>query len=477
MATPIPDNQTEWSVYAVRAATAGDVVHLHDEGQARGLTSDSRRVTPGAVFVALRGEKFDGHDHVHDAIGRGAHTVVVERGRGSGITGVNVVEVSDTLRAWGALARAHLRAWRRGDQNRRVIAITGSVGKTSTKDWTAGLLGTLAPTIATVGNLNNLIGLPATVFTVRDEHRFAVLEAGMSIPGEIAALGSYARPDISVVTNVGLAHVAQLGSRAGIAREKGALFATTDEDGTAIANADDEAVMGELLRTRAAKTFTFGKSEHADVRLVSRAVGAGGVTLLCYHVRGIGEVRFEPLPYIPAVQAFNLAAALAVYLRAVGSLPSAASITAAWNSMPRAGRGLVHQSPAGYLVIDDTYNANPDSMRAALATLSELAAQGRAVAVLGEMRELGDASHAAHAALGEQVADAGVMRLLTLGGDAGLAAKSAAARGVVATACEDVEQAAAMLAAEVRPSDVVLVKASRGIAAERVVAHLLGRKE
>ena len=474
MVTRIPDNHVRMSAYGVRAATAGECVHLHSETVAEGITSDSRRVASGNVFVALKGETFDGHDHVARAVAAGAHTVVVNRGRGTEFRGANVVEVSDTLRAWGALGRAHLRSWRRGRDDRRVIAITGSSGKTSTKEWLAGLLSARAPTQATQGNLNNLIGVPATCFTVTDEHTYAVIEAGMSIPGEIAALGSYLRPDISIVTNIGLAHVAQFGSRAGIAREKGALFATTREDGTAVFNADDVAVTGELLRARAREAQSFGQSQSATVRLVTRVLGPGGATTLRYEYAH-GELVCSALPYIPEAQALNLAAGLTAYHAATREFASAEQVVAVWSSMPKLGRGQVVRAANGTLFIDDTYNANPDSMRSALRSLVEIAAGARTVAVLGEMRELGAMSGAAHATLGVQAHAAGISELVTLGGDAGHTAASAKECGMHTNACETLDAAYTHLSATLRSGDVVLFKASRGVAAERLLERLLER--
>ena len=256
MVTPIPPNRARLSAWSAAAATDGTVVRARDDvPPAVGIVTDSRALTPGGAFIAIPGAQRDGHDFLDDIAARGASLLVVARGHGRAVPeGPDVVEVNDTLDALGAIASAHLRDWRRArrDDPARVVAITGSAGKTTTKELCAALLAVLAPCHATAGNLNNRIGLPAVVFGLEAHHRFAVLEMGMSVRGEIAALVEVAPPDVSVITNIGLAHAEGVGGgRADVAHEKGALFAALSTAGVAVANADDAAVRGQVARSRA----------------------------------------------------------------------------------------------------------------------------------------------------------------------------------------------------------------------------------
>ena len=247
MATPIGANDAPLDARAVAASTGGHLVRATDGRRARGLTTDSRAVVPGGAFVALRGERFDGHAFVASAVEAGAALVVVERGRAPGDDPrADVVEVDDTLAAWGAIARDHVRAWRAAQPAARLVAITGSAGKTTTKELCAAILRAVGPCHATAGNLNNRVGVPAVVLQLTAAHAFAVIEAGMSVAGEIAALASIVAADVAVVTNVGLAHAAGVGGTIeDVAREKGALYAGVPEGGTCVANADDAAVVAQ----------------------------------------------------------------------------------------------------------------------------------------------------------------------------------------------------------------------------------------
>jgi len=248
MATPIASNTAAVTTRAAAEATGGRIVRGHggaggDGVLARGITSDSRAVVAGSAFVALAGEKFDGHDFVAMATNRGAVLVVVAGGRdpGAGHTGTaDVIEVDDTLVAWGRLAQAHIRAWRAHRADAALIAITGSAGKTTTKELCAALVRSRGTCHASVGNLNNRVGVPAVAFGLTPEHRYAVFEAGMSLRGEMAALAEILAPDVAVITNVGIAHAEGVGgTRADVAREKGALLAALSESGVAIVRRED----------------------------------------------------------------------------------------------------------------------------------------------------------------------------------------------------------------------------------------------
>ena len=270
MATPIPDNRAAWSAWSVAAATGGEVLRTRGEGASGvGIVSDSRAAAPGVAFVALVGEAHDGHAHADAAIARGAALVVIARGRPLPAGDADVVVVDDTLRAWGDLAAAHVRAWRRARasvargpmaQPACVVAITGSAGKTTTRAICAALLATEGPCRATPGNLNNRVGVPAVAFGLTPDDRFAVLEMGMSVAGEIAALGAIAPPDVALLLNVGVAHAEGVGgSRAGVAREKGAIYEALGPAGVAVVNLDDAAACAQVARSRAGREVTFGR--------------------------------------------------------------------------------------------------------------------------------------------------------------------------------------------------------------------------
>jgi UDP-N-acetylmuramoyl-tripeptide--D-alanyl-D-alanine ligase len=486
VATPVPANSAPLTAWSAAAATGGKILSVRapqrgGEVVARGITSDSRAVSPGCAFVALRGERYDGHDYVDAAIQAGAALVVVERGRivrpvrsFSASPPLDIVEVDDTLVAWGDLARAHVRAWRRGRKDASVFAITGSAGKTTTKELAAALLRAVGPCHATAGNLNNRVGVPAVAFGLEPHHRFAVFEVGMSSRGEIGALARVIEADIAILTNISIAHAEGVGgTRADVAREKGDLFAALPESGVAVACFDDPAAMGQLGRTRARQARSFGLGDGADYRLEQRtAVGIGGARL---DIKRLHEgTRASVWLGMPGeAAAIDLTGALAAVEAVVGSLGDDA-ISAALEA-PRAhppGRMQVRQFADGATVLDDTYNANPESVRAALRTLAEVAGGRRAVVILGEMRELGSSAPDEHAALGAAIAEAGARLAVSCGGLADLAILAAEKIGVVASRAVDAAGAAAVAASQVRAGDVVLVKASRAVGAERVVEAL-----
>ena len=483
MATPVPPNEAPWTTWSAAAATGGKVARLVGEGaSAVGITTDSRAVVTGGAFVALRGEKHDGHAYLAQAVERGATLLIVARGHGQLLPeGPDVVEVDDTLEAWGALAAAHLRSWKRVRRSSppSVVAITGSAGKTTTKELTAALLGAMSPCHATAGNLNNRIGVPAVVFGLVPEHRFAVLEMGMSVPGEIAALARIARPDVAIVTNVGVAHAEGVGGmRQDVAREKGALFAALPESGTAVANADDPAVLGELSRTHAGQVLTFGRAEGASYRLVEReALGEHGSRVVI--ARPDPSPPLEAfVPFLGEAAALDFAAAAAAAETASGWKLSTGVVREAFAQL-RAPEGRASLRTFGDIqVLDDTYNANPTSVRASLATLAELARarSGRAVVVLGEMKELGPRASDEHAAIGEAMMAAGVKLAIGCGGLARAALRRAELGGIEVVDAPDVATAASEAVARVRGGDVVLVKGSRSVGAEAVVKALAAAK-
>jgi UDP-N-acetylmuramoyl-tripeptide--D-alanyl-D-alanine ligase len=510
MATPIPTNRASFVLFDVAIATGGRIARRGSSPNepTAGVFSDSRAVTPGSVFVALRGESHDGHDFVGAAIAKGARVVVVEKGRDLGFEpamDASVVEVDDTLLAWGALARAHLTTWRMASVDGRVVAITGSAGKTTTKELTAALLAEIAPTHFTAGNLNNRIGVPAVIFALEPAHRFCVLEMGMSLPGELDAICDFAKPDVAVVVNVGVAHAEGVGGREGVMKEKGAVYRALGPDGIAVVNSDDEYVRRAARQARVRRIETFGRgvvsrrrpgsfaedglpsalaqepppppsmppsapsSGLPHYRLLERTPeGAGSrVVVSC---AGRELTLLVPLPGEAA--AIDLLAALAAQEAVSREILPSTSIEHALASVRIDGRGVVRTLRDDVLVIDDTYNANPASMRSALATLAEIGEDRRKVAVLGEMKELGPLAEQEHVALGDAIAEAGVSLVIGCGGLVGLALDRAASRGVEIVRCADTTEASTIAPSRIRAGDAVLVKGSRSTRTESVVAAL-----
>ncbi len=410
----------------------------------RGYSIDSRTVRAGELFFAIRGPSRDGHDFVPDALARGAAAAVVREAHpGAG----PLVRVADTAAALSRLAARARSAW-----GRPVVAVTGSAGKTTTKDVAASLLGAVMRVAKSEGNLNNQYGLPLSLLRVPAEARAAVVEIGINHPGEMAPLAAVAAPDVAVVTNVGTAHVGNFGSPDGIAAEKGRLVEALPSTGTAVLNADDARVARFRDRTRA-RVVTYGVTADADVRAEAvKASESGGVRFR------VGGCRLQsPLPGRHNV--YNVLAAIGV-ARAMGV--AASRLRAAVAALrPGRMRGEVRRL-AGVTVIDDCYNASPTAVRAMLDVLRGAKAMRR-IAVLGEMRELGSHSAQLHRQVGEALAAAGVDYLIAVGGDA---AEIAAAASVPSEFHDSPRAAGAALAAGLRPGDAVLFKASRGVGLE-----------
>lgn len=473
MATPIPPNRAELSAFWLAAATGG-TLRGDELAVGRGLVTDSRLVSGGEVFLALSGETHDGHAFVERAVERGASVVVAERGRAPAHSRVTLVEVDDTLVALGEIAAAHLRGWRRAG-GRGVVAVTGSAGKTTTKELTAHLLASVDATWSTPGNLNNRVGLPMVALAADETARFLVLEMGMSVPGEIAALARIARPDVAIVTNVDLAHAGGVGgTRADVAREKGALYASLDEAATAVVNADDPAASAQLARSPARRAALFGRSARAEYRLVDRApLGDGRARVRIDRPRGPLDLV---LPVSSEVVAIDLLAALAAAESVSGASLGEDAIVDAVAKLDRSGRGRAFLLADGTLVLDDSYNANPASVRAALEHLVEVAGVRRKVAVLGEMRELGERAEEAHAEIGVYAAKLGIDLLVGCGALVEHALAAARRGGVETVATRDSSEAAALASHHVLGGDAVLVKGSRSVRTELIIEALVAQR-
>ncbi len=433
---------------------------------ARGFAFDSRTLVPGNGFVAIRAER-DGHEFVADAFARGASLAVVERVP-DGVDGtfVRVEDVPTALRALGGRARDRL-------GNIPVVGITGSAGKTSTKDLTASALRPSFAVHASAASFNNEIGLPVTLLDTPPGTEAVVLEMGARFAGNITELCAIARPSIGVVTHVGLAHAEHLGGPDGIAEVKGELLEALPPGGLAVLSADCD--YAEALRTRtAAPVLTAGMHPSADVRTSEVRVDAnlrasfrldspwGTAHDVELAVRGAYQVT-------NAAQAATVALHLGVPLDAVVAALAVAG-TASW-------RMELATSRDGVLVLNDAYNASPSSMRASLHTFGHLPVPGRRIAVLGQMRELGQIAPTEHARVGELVFDAGVSLLVTVGPGTDELAAAARARGVEVQRVGDRDEAVAALRAIVAPGDAVLVKASRLVGLEHVAEALLNERE
>ena len=423
-----------------------------------GATLDSRAVAPGMLFGPLPGSRVDGHAFLDEAFARGAGAALCARALHPAIADLDLgplVLVDDVTAALQRLAQKYREAW-----PGLVVGVTGSAGKTATKELVAAVLATSAPTLRTEGNLNNHWGVPLTLLGLRPAHQVAVVEMAMSNPGEIAALAAIARPDAAVVTNAGSAHLEGVGSLEGIAREKAALVHALGKDRPAFVGADSPLLL-EAVKGAKARVTTYGFAKGADVR-PSRYedLGAGGARL---ELEGFPPVH---LRLVGRHQAQNALAAFAV-ARHWGLDPRAvADVLEA--QRPLKGRMEVKHAGGGTLLVD-CYNANPDSTAAALATLAGWPGATRRIAVLGDMLELGGTAARLHRETGARVRGA---ELWTVGAHAGEYAAGARSAGAEARVFGAKPEVAAALREALAPGVVVLVKASRGAALEQVLEGL-----
>ncbi len=452
------------------AFTADELVRLtgghllvRSDRPIRGAAVDSREVRPGMIFVALPGERTDGHAYLAEAVAAGAAALLVTRppAQPAALGDVTVVRVPDGLAALGALATA----WRRRFDP-IVIGVTGSIAKTSTKEAIATVLGRRYRTLKSAGNQNNEIGLPLTVLGLGPEHEAAVLEMGMYVGGEIADLARIARPSIGVVTAVQAVHLSRIGSLEAIEAAKAELVEALPASGTAVLNADDSIVRRMAART-AARPLTYGFADDADVG--AEAVTSAGLDGMRFTLRARGERRSVAIPTLGRLSIHNGLAAAATGLAAGMTLEEIGTgLAEGWSAPHR----VAPMRLGDVVLIDDSYNASPGSVRAALEVLADL--PGRRVAVLGEMLELGEGHDSGHVAVGEvagHIADL----LVVVGPGAFGIVEGAMAAGLPPERILHVDDAADALDAlrpRLRDRDVVLVKGSRGIGLDAVVAGL-----
>jgi UDP-N-acetylmuramoyl-tripeptide--D-alanyl-D-alanine ligase len=475
VSTPIPDNRARFTLLEVAKATGGALTNADGDAVVEGITTDSRGGAAGKLFVALVGERFDGHAFIDGAVESGARAVLVKRGAAV-LSGVAAIEVDDTLGALGTLGRAHRKRW-----GGTVVAIGGSAGKTTTKSAVAAALEAVAPGAvhAVKGNLNNLIGVPMVLFGLEATHRLAVVEIGTNTHGEVGKLAALVEPNVGVLTLVDVEHSEGLGSIDEIEEEEGALFRALPKTGVAIANGDDERAVRQLLRATAKKKIAYGTRGAADYRVLRReGIGIGGSRVTIERPRGRGrETIALDVPLLGRPGALSVAAAVAVADRVAGrSVPKerlAAALSA--SALGEPGRLRPVELLDHTVVLDDSYNANPASVRAAVATAREIADDrgARLVLVLGEMRELGNEAVPQHERVGRDIGESGAAVLVAVGGEAARFVAPAAAQGVDAAFADDAEHAAGEVLRRIRPGDVVLVKASRGVHVEHVVEELI----
>jgi len=461
---------------AIAKATGGEVVQ--SGAAAESVATDTRADCQGRVFVALRGERFDAHDHLADAVQKGAVGVVIDRDVGDlqqvlrrqrlvGDKPPFVVRVADTSQALLDMAREHRRRHRA-----EVVGITGSCGKTSVKEWLGAVLSAAMPTVRSPGSYNNQIGVPLTLFQLQPETRAGVVEIGTNAPGEIAQLADVARPDIGVVTCVAPAHLEGLGSLEGVAREKAALPQSLPKGGLCILNGDDAAcrAMAELTKASVELVSVHRETDWfaTDIRF-----HALGTTFLLQGERPVT---------VPRLGTHNVYNALAVIAAASRLGVPEDLVLQHLAKVPSAARRLEPKVAGGVTIFDDTYNMNPESARSALQAMSGLRAgdgadgRGRSIVVFGAMLELGADSRALHHRLGEQVVATGQDRLICVGADAAAIADGAIAAGMPSHQVHcvaDIHDAHGLLRGMVQDGDRLLCKASRRVALERLVDRLV----
>jgi UDP-N-acetylmuramoyl-tripeptide--D-alanyl-D-alanine ligase len=430
------------------------------EAVAMGYSIDSRTLNAGDLFIAIAGERFDGHDYVQAALEKGAVGAIVQAGKQAPDGPLRLLQVEDTLKALQLLGAAARRLW-----GKPLLAVTGSAGKTTTKEILAHILSTRFRVMKSSGNLNNHIGLPLQLLKLETEHDLAVVEMGMNHAGEISALGELAHHDLAVVTAVAPVHLEFFGSLAEIARAKYEIIETLHSGGVAVLNADDDYVC-QFGRDFKGKVVTFGIKRSADVSAKKiKLNGAEGSTFELV-VSSVGEPVTFPL--VGEHNIYNaLAAAAAAMERGISPSQAAAALSSV---APPDNRGQVLHLH-GATIINDCYNSNPRALEAMIDTLASMKAE-RHILVVGEMLELGPTAEALHRECGKHAAEKKIDLVIGVRGMARAVAEAACGAGIQAQFVETPEQAGEWLAQNLRPGDAVLLKASRGVKLERALDML-----
>jgi UDP-N-acetylmuramoyl-tripeptide--D-alanyl-D-alanine ligase len=448
-----PLSLSQIAQFAGGSLSSGDGRVLVDK-----VSTDSRTIKGGELFVALRGENFDGHNFVEAVATIGAAGAIVDSAWvGRVPENFALIRAKDTLLAYQQLAANY-----RKSLTLRVVAITGSNGKTSTKDFAAAVLARRFRVTKTQGNFNNHVGLPRTILEATSQDEVAVWEIGMNHPGEVAALAKVAAPDVGIITNIGVAHIEFMGSREKIAQEKGALAEAVGAEGTVILNADDSFTRGIAVRARGKVILAGITSGSIRASEINQSGSGTDFTILEDAHRCRAQL---PVPGLHMVENALLAVAVGRVL-GLSLEECAAGLVAA----PLTKARLQVKEIRGVQFLDDSYNANPDSMKAALRTLVELDAEGQRIAVLGEMRELGDKSERGHREVGETAAALKIDHLIAIGNVAATIAESAKRAGLEnSSTVASTAEAAELLAELAVPGDLVLIKGSRLARTEQVI--------
>lgn len=445
------------SLYEIADMCGGVLLGSSGNLTARRISKDTRTLVPGDLYLALRGENHDGNLHAKDAASKGAVAAILDRPPADLPEGFPVIQVEDSLAALHRLAGA----WR-DRLALKVACITGSSGKTSTKEFTAAVLSARFRVVKTEGNLNNHIGLPLSILSASTADDAAVWEIGMNHPGEIAPLAQLARPDLAIVTNVGVAHIEYMGSREAIAKEKGALIEAVGADGAVVLPAEDD--------------FRDYLASLSKARVIETGLTRGAVTATDLHVDTDG-CRFvlhwdgDSLPArLPVPGEHMVRNALLAVATGVEFGLSLEECVEGLASARLAGGRLARRIVRGVTILDDTYNANPDSMEAAIKTLKSLSTRGRRIAVLGRMGELGDHASAGYQQVGR--AAPGIDALIAVGPETVPLTETARAGGLKEIhETSSAEEAAGVLRRIAGEGDIVLVKGSRAARMERVIEN------
>lgn len=471
MATPLPGNSAAFSASELAVALGLASSAVPPEG-VQFVTTNSRQAGPGSLFVALRGERFDGHAFLPMVREGGGKAVLVEPEFEDAARSLGLwpVVVADTLEGLGRLAAAHRRRW-----GGRVVAIAGSAGKTTTKSVVGAFVAAARPgrTLITRGNLNNLIGVPLTLLSLEPVHEYAVIEIGTNQPGEVARLSEICQPDMGLLTLIALEHTEGLGDEEGVAEEELSLFRQVMRSGRVLlGNADDLRIVRALAESGGCVARSYGTAPGADSRLLRRKLLDNLLTELDVDCAGKRMSLTSPLSGLPGALAV-LAGLLVLDTWFPGELGRGIRETDLSRALAQSGedgRGVLYEHESGALIVDDSYNSNPASVRAGIQTAQEMAAarNGRLVLVLGEMLELGALAVREHQALGEFAAKAAPEVCVFVRGAAEISATAARRCGISAVFVENAALAAEQVLPGLRSGDVVLLKGSRGVGLEQV---------
>lgn len=449
----------------IARATGGELHGPAGDIEVTRVSTDTRTIESGDCFVALRGERLDGHDYLDQAVARGAATLVVERYFPEH-AGLAQIVVSDTLFALGEIARA----WRLQNLAIPAVALAGSSGKTTTKEMAARIIGASRPFLATTGNLNNLIGLPHMLFQLDPAHKAAILELGMNTPGELQRLVEIVQPQCVCMTNITNAHIGKLGSQENLYQAKAEALRYSSENVTLLLNSDDplsRRARGEYARGR--RVISFGIAETADVHAVDvEPMKPYGYRFMLVAGGASAPVELRIFGRHNVYNALG-AAAIATYF---GIPPE--EIAHSLSTFEAIGNRSAVEDVDGWTVVKDYYNASPAAVELALRSLADFNVSGRRFAVLADMLELGEMEESYHRAMGALAARSGIAKLFTLGDRGRWISEAASAEGLATKHCSSVEEVAAELRPLLRPGDLLLIKGSRLMKLEALYEILKG---